>query len=78
MLFIPWESLEGSFRILEPQGIVQEILDSWKKCVATEFQDPDRIQNKIIKDPDKFTIIFEPGLSQEIDNSWKKRVATVY
>ena len=45
-----------------------------KKRVATNFEDLNRIQNNIIKDPDKFTIIFKLGLSQKIDNFWKKCV----
>ena len=56
----------------------EETTKSWKKRVATEFQDPFRIRNKIFKDPAKFTIVFQPGFGQEIDNSWKKRVATEF
>ena len=54
----------------------EETNKSWKKCEATEFQDPVRIRNKIFKDPDKFTIAFESGFSQETDRSWKKCEAT--
>jgi hypothetical protein len=43
----------------------KETTKSWNKCVATELQDPIRIQIRIFKDPDKFTIVFqtkiEPG-----------------
>lgn len=54
------------------------MIESWKKCVATKFQDPVRIQTKIFKDPDKFTIVFGSWLSQETAKSWEKRVAMVF
>ncbi len=38
---------------------------TWNKCVATEFQDPVKISNKIFNDPEKFTIDFELEKSQE-------------
>ena len=68
-----WQIWSGSCK--DSLFFPEETTKSWKKCVATEFQDPVRIQNKIFKDPDKFTIDFEPWFSQETTNSWKKRVA---
>jgi len=70
----PWKIWSGSCK--DSLFFPEETTKSWKKRVATEFQVPVRIRNKIIKDPDKFTVVFERGSSQEIDKSWKKRVAT--
>jgi len=70
----PWQIWPASCK--DSLFFPEETTKSWKKRVATEFQDPVRIRNKIFKDPDKFTIAFEPGFSQETTNSWKKRVAT--
>jgi hypothetical protein len=39
----------------------KETTKSWKKCVATELQDPIRIRIRIFKDPSQFTITFELG-----------------
>ena len=47
----------------------EETASSRKMRVATKWQDPDRIQNKIFKDPDKFIIVFETGLSQGTSDS---------
>ena len=71
-----WKIWSGSCK--DMHFFPEETTESWKKRVATEFQDPVRIWNKIFKDPDKFTIVFESRSSQEIDKSWKKRVATEF
>ena len=72
----PWQIWPGSCK--DSLFFPEETTKSWKKCEATEFQDPLRIRNKIFKDPYKFTIAFESGFSQETDKSWKKRIATVF
>ena len=72
----PWKIWSGSCK--DSLFFPEERTKSWKKCVATGFQDPDRIPIKIFKDSDKFTIDFESGLSQEIDDSWEECVATVF
>ena len=36
------------FTTIFEQGLVQETLNSWKKRLTTEFQDPDRIQNRML------------------------------
>ena len=70
----PSRILPGSFKdmLLFPE----ETMLSWKKRVATESSDPDKIQTRKFRILAGFLIDFSPEIAQETQVSWKKRVAT--